>query len=153
MASSKFIKLKTDPFRVEFSGGFKIEDEGLYEFFKQYPVEEYDVYFEKALRLGAYALAEERIAAFLGRAESELDGGLERLKIIYKMVHLREKSTQKGPVAERDISEVLQEFIYGMGWRDEVEDTGNRVGALERRKVGDLVGLLRKNGQRSWVMG
>ena len=75
---TKFINLKTSPNRVEFTGDFLIEDEGLYEFFKQYGAGEYDHWFERALRLGAYALEEERIAAFLGRAENEIDAGLER---------------------------------------------------------------------------
>ena len=61
---TKFINLKTSPNRVEFTGDFLIEDEGLYEFFKQYGAGEYDHWFERALRLGAYALEEERIAAF-----------------------------------------------------------------------------------------
>ncbi len=101
MAASKFIRLKTEPFRVEFAGSFEIEDAGLYEFFKQYPAAEYDKAFEKALRLGAYAWEEERIATFLGRAENELDAGLERLKVIYKMAHLRDKSPGKSGNAEK----------------------------------------------------
>lgn len=144
MAASKFIKLKTDPLRVEFSSNFVIEDQGLYEFFKQYSAGEYDIMFQKALRLGAYALEEERIAAFLGRAESELDAGLERLKVIYKMVHLKEKSAGKGAVAEVELSDFLQNYIDEMEWKDEVTAMGNKVGVIARRKVGDL--LVRING-------
>lgn len=139
MATSKFIRLKTDPLRVEFTGNFVIEDQGLYEFFQQHSAAEYDTYFERALRLGAYALEEERIAAFLGRAESELDAGLERLKVIYKMVHLKEKSAGKGTVAEVELSDELQKYIDGMGWKDEVAAMGDKVGIIARRKVGDLV--------------
>jgi hypothetical protein len=144
MAKSKFIKLGTEPFRVEFAGNFVIQDEGLYEFFKQYGPEEYDTYFERALRLGAYALEEERIAAFLGRAESELDAGLERLKIIYKMAYLKEKTAGKGVVAEAELANVLQSYIDEMGWKDEVVATGEKVGVIPRRKVGDLT--VRING-------
>lgn len=136
---TKFINLKTSPNRVEFTGDFLIEDEGLYEFFKQYGAGEYDHWFERALRLGAYALEEERIAAFLGRAENEIDAGLERLKVIYKMVHLKEKSAGKGAVAEVELSDVLQRFIDDNGWGDEVTATGDKVGSIARRKVGDLV--------------
>lgn len=32
----KFINLRTESNRIEFSGDFFIEDEGLYEFFEQY---------------------------------------------------------------------------------------------------------------------
>ena len=139
MAPGTFIALKTHPDRVEFRGEFLIEDGGLYAFFKQYGADEYDAMFERALRLGAYALEEDRIAAFLGRAESEIDAGLERLKIIYKMVHLKEKSAGKGAVAEVELSDVLQGYIDSMGWSDEVTATGEKVGVLARRKVGDLV--------------
>jgi hypothetical protein len=144
MATSKFIKLKTEPFRVEFSGDYVIEDPGLYEFFKQYSASDYDKYFQRALRLGAYALEEERIAAFLGRAENELDAGLERLKVIYKMVNLKEKSAAKGEVAEVELADELQKYIDDMGWKDEVAAMGNKVGIIPRRKVGDLV--IRING-------
>ena len=139
MNEKKFIHLKTSPNRVEFSGDFVIADEGLYTFFKQYSAGEYDTKFERALRLGAYALEEDRIAAFLGRAESEIDAGLERLKVIYKMVHLKEKSTGKGAVAEAELSDVLQHFIDTNGWSDAVTATGNNAGLLARRKVGDLL--------------
>lgn len=150
MATSKFIKLKTEPLRVEFTGNFLIEDQGLYEFFKQHTAAEYDKVFEKALRLGAYALEEDRIAAFLGRAESELDAGLERLKIIYKMVHLKERSSGKGAVAEVELSDVLQDHIDKMEWKDEVAATGDKVGIIARRKVGDLV--VRINGSNLSVV-
>ena len=136
---TKFINLKTSPNRVEFTGDFSIEDEGLYLFFKQHGAGEYDHWFGRALRLGAYALEEERIAAFLGRAENEIDAGLERLKVIYKMVHLKEKSAAKGAVAEIELSDVLHRFIDKNGWSDEVAITGNAQGLITDRKVGDLV--------------
>lgn len=139
MAKNNFISLGTDPLRVEFFGGYSIEDKGLYDFFKRFPAGEYDQQFQKALRLGVYALEEERIAAFLGRAENELDAGLERLKVIYKMVHLKEKSAGKGAVAEVELADVLQDYIDEMNWGDGVSATGEKTGVIPRRKVGDLV--------------
>jgi len=55
------------------------------------------------------------------------------------MVHLKEKSAGKGAVAEVELSDVLQRFIDDNGWGDEVTATGDKVGAIARRKVGDLV--------------
>jgi len=56
--TAKFISLKTDLDRAEFSGGIAIQDTGLHEFFKEYFVSEYDTSFERAPRLGDYALLE-----------------------------------------------------------------------------------------------
>jgi len=139
MADGKFVSLGSDPKRVEFSGAKTVEDEFLYEFFKSYPADLYDDAFLKALTLGAYALKEERIAAFLGRAESELDGQLEELKILYKVRTLKEKTTTKGVAAEQDIADVLQNFVDARGWDDSIVLTGEKVGVLPRRKVGDVV--------------
>ena len=50
--------------------------------FDSVPAGEYDTTFARAFRLGVYALAEERIAAFLGTVERELDGRLEELKML-----------------------------------------------------------------------
>jgi hypothetical protein len=135
---SKFITLKTEPNRVVFGGTFEIEDEALYLAFKNAKASKYDEYFEKALRLGVYALEQETIAAFLGRAESELDASLEYLKQLYKMQNLREKGAAKGAVVEVELADELQKYIDKNGWPDAITDTGSKVGALPRRKVGDL---------------
>jgi hypothetical protein len=139
MADAKFISLGSDPKRVEFKGSKTIEDDFLYEFFKSYSADRYDDAFIKALTLGAYALKEERIAAFLGRAESELDGQLEQLKILFKVRTLKEKATTKGVAAEEDIADVLQDFVDLRGWEDSIVLTGEKVGVLPARKVGDVV--------------
>jgi hypothetical protein len=139
MAEGKFVSLGSNPKRVEFNGTKSVEDEFLYEFFKSYPADLYDDAFLKALTLGAYALKEERIAAFLGRAEAELDGQLEELKILYKVRTLKEKATTKGVAAEADIADVLQEFVDARAWEDSIVMTGAKVGVLPRRMVGDIV--------------
>lgn len=139
MAEARFVSLGSDPKRVEFKGSKSIEDAFLYEFFKSYSADQYDDVLIKALTLGAYALKEERIAAFLGRAESELDGRLEELKILYKVRTLKEKATTKGVAAEQDIADVLQDFVEDRGWEDSIALTGEKVGVLPARKVGDVV--------------
>jgi len=135
---SKFITLKTEPNRVVFGGTFELVDETLYQAFKNQSATRYDEYFEKALRLGVYGLEQETIAAFLGRAESELDASLEKLKLLYKMQNLREKGAAKGAIAEVELADVLQKYIDDAGWNDNITDTGSKVGSLPRRKVGDL---------------
>ena len=135
---SKFITLKTEPNRVVFGGTFEIVDEALYQAFKNQAASKYDEYFEKALRLGVYGLEQETIAAFLGRAENELDASLEKLKLLYKMQNLRERGAAKGAIAEVELADVLQKYIDDAGWSDSITDTGSKVGALPRRKVGDL---------------
>ena len=135
---STFITLKTEPNRVVFGGTFEIEDEALYLAFKNAKAPKYDEYFEKALRLGVYGLEQETIAAFLGRAETELDASLEKLKLLYKMQNLREKSAAKGEIFEVELADVLQKYIDDAKWNDSITDTGSKIGALPRRKVGDL---------------
>jgi hypothetical protein len=135
---SKFITLKTEPNRVVFGGTFEIVDEALYQAFKNQAAAKHDEYFEKALRLGVYGLEQETIAAFLGRAESELDASLEKLKLLYKMQNLREKGAAKGAIAEVELADVLQKYIDDARWKDNITDTGSKIGALPRRKVGDL---------------
>jgi hypothetical protein len=138
MAES-FVELGTKPNRVLFGGSHEIEDDFLYECFSQIPASEYEDAFKKFLVVGAYAWREERLAAFFRKVEDEVEGRLEELKVLYKTRTLREKATTKGTAVERDAATVLQEFIDEQKWQDEVTLTGESVGVLPRRKVGDLV--------------
>jgi len=137
--AKRFVSLGSDPKRIEFSGDFVIEDEFLHGFFDSVPAAEYDTTFARAFRLGVYALAEERIAAFLGTVERELDGRLEELKMLLTVKSIQEKYAGKGDVAEAEIDDVLQAFVDERGWADSITRTGGTVGVLPRRKVGDLV--------------
>jgi len=135
---SKFITLNTEPNRVVFGGTFEIVDETLYQAFTNQSAARYDEYFEKALRLGVYGLEQETIAAFLGRAETELDASLEKLKLLYKMQNLRERGAAKGEIAEVELADVLQKYIDDARWNDNITNTASKIGALPGRKVGDL---------------
>lgn len=137
--SGTFVKLRTSPNRVEFGDRFVIEDDFLYECFQSIPAAEYDDAFKKFLVVGAYAWKEERLQAFFRKVEDEVEGRLEELKALYKIRTLREKTAAKGTEVERSAHEALQDFIDERNWGDEVVLTGESVGKLPRRKVGDLV--------------
>jgi hypothetical protein len=133
-----FISLKSNPATVVFGGLFLIEDEALHRAFQCQGSSNYDTYFERALRLGVYGLEQETIAAFLGRAENELDASLEKLKLLYKLQNVKERSPAKGTDFEKDLALALNTYITDNKWSDKVDFTGERVGKLPRRKVGDL---------------
>jgi len=139
MAESNFISLGEDPKRVNFSGTKMIKDEFLHAFFETYKKNERDDAFIRALTLGAYAIKEERIAAFLGRAESDLDARLEELKVLVKVRLLKERTPMKGVVAEQEIMSELVELVETRGWNDSVQHTGTTRGKLNGRYVGDIV--------------
>jgi hypothetical protein len=134
-----FVELRTNPNRVIFGGRFEIEDDFLYECFKAVPAAEYDDAFKKFLVVGAYAWREDRLQTFFRKVEDEVEGRLEELKVLYKVRTLRDKATTKGAEVERSAHEALQDFIDERNWGDEVALTGESVGKLARRKVGDLV--------------
>lgn len=135
---SNFISLKSNPATVVFGGLFSIEDAALHRAFQSQGSSQYDTYFERALRLGVYALEQETIAAFLGKAENELDASLEKLKLLYKLQNLKDRNPAKGTDFEKDLALALQTYITDNKWSDKIEFTGDRVGILPRRKVGDL---------------
>lgn len=137
--AKRFVTLGSDPKRIEFTGDFVIEDEFLHDFFNSVKAADYDTVFARAFRLGVYALAEERIAAFLGTVERELDGRLEELKMLLTVKSIQEKYAGKGDIAEAEIDDVLQTFVDERGWADSITRTGGTIGVLPRRKVGDLV--------------
>ena len=130
----------TSPDTVVLDGTFELKDKFYYLAFKS--AEKNGVtneqFFEEALRLGIYGLAEARIAAFLHDAETVLDHGLEKLKLIFKQTDILEKGAAKGPILERKIQEVLDEFIADNGWLDKTSSDGDKVGKIEGRKVGDI---------------
>ena len=128
------------PDTVVLDGTFELKDESYYLAFKNAEKDGLtsEQFFEKALRLGIYGLAEARIAAFLHDAETVLDHGLERLKLIFKQTEILEKGAAKGTILERKIQEVLDEFIKDNGWLDTTSGDGDVVGKLEGRKVGDI---------------
>lgn len=138
--TSEFSISLAPPATVTISGTRVLEDEFIYNAFKkaQKDGKSEEQFFEEALRLGVYGLMEARIAAFLGRAQNELDGGLERLKFIFELQAEEQRGTAKGAVMEREIKDVLEEFVAQNNWKDEVTESGAALGSIEARKVGDV---------------
>lgn len=138
--TSEFSISLTQPATVTISGTRAIKDEFIYNAFKKATNDgkSEEQFFEEALRLGVYGLMEARIAAFLGRAQNELDGGLERLKFIFELQAEEQRGTAKGAVMEREIKDVLEEFVIQNNWKDEIAESGAALGSIEARKVGDV---------------
>lgn len=140
---SLVIKLN-GPSSVTISGTLAIEDPIFYSAFtnaRSNGVEPRE-FFEEALRLGVYGMAEARIATFLRSAERELDTGLEQLKLIFRLKRAEDKGTAKGSVFEEETLEEIRRFIAASGWGDQISGTAAAVGALEDRKVGDLLSTI-----------
>ena len=140
---------KTDQFSVKLTGPdivvldgrLEFKDAAFYLYFKNAEKEGLtnEQSFEKALRLGIYGYAEARIAAFLHNAEQELDHGMERLKLIFKLKEVEDKSTAKGTIMEERIKDVLDRFFKENGWRDKTSEAGSDIGEIKDRKVGDII--------------
>lgn len=136
------------PSSVTISGTLVIEDPLFYSAFykaKSNGVEPRE-FFEEALRLGVYGMAEARIANFLRSAERELDSGLEQLKLLFRLKREEDKGTAKGTVFEDEIHQEIQSFITASKWGDQISGTGAAIGALDDRKVGDLVAMVEASG-------
>ena len=110
----------------------------VFEFFNKVPADKYDETFMQALVLGCYALSQEKIAAMLDYTARELDGGLQSLRQLMDLRNMKQSGTAKGAEAEEDISTILQNFSDERQWDDQITATGNTIGAIPRRKVGDF---------------
>ena len=133
------VRLEKQDKRVVLAEGLTVSHPVVFELFDSRPATEYDTVFEQALVLGAYALQIEEIGQMLDRASLDLDGRLMQIKMLFELRGLKERSAAKGDILEEDISDVLQREADRRGWSDSITRTGGLIGALPRRKVGDLV--------------
>jgi hypothetical protein len=125
--------------RVEISS-FEIENQIVFNYFDNLPVNERDEKLLRAIYIGVLALMEDRISAFLAKTNNELGTELESLKMIFEMKkELFYKSTIKGSLAEEDIAEYLNNFFSEKRLKDRAFLTGNAAGNLPRNKTGDIV--------------
>ena len=131
----------TKPDTVILEGMLELKDEAIFLAFKKAKEDgsTYDQFFEKALRLGIYGLAEARIAAFLYNSEKDLDEGMEKLKILFKLREGKDNSPAKGKIMEERIQDVLDKFIVENGWRDKTLEAGSDTGTITNRRVGDII--------------
>ncbi|MDV6333144.1 hypothetical protein [Asticcacaulis sp. 201] len=133
------VSLNQQSKRVEI-GGFEVENPLLFTYFDKLPASERDEKLHRALYIGALALMEDRISAFLSKTANELGTELESLKIIFDMKkELFYKSAIKGILAEEDIAEYLAEFLSAQRLTDKIKLTGNSAGSLAKNKTGDII--------------
>lgn len=133
------IKLNQQLKRLEIKE-FEIENQIVFNYFDNLPVQERDDKLLRAIYIGVLALMEDRISAFLAKTNNELGTELESLKIIFEMKkELFYKSTIKGSLAEEDIAEYLNSFFSDKRLKDRAFLTGNAAGNLSRNKTGDII--------------
>ena len=124
---------------VTIEGTLTLKDELLYNVFKNIgSAEKKTEHFIAALKLGVYGYQIDEVQSFISRAEKELDVNLSLLKTIRRTSEVREQTTLKGEILERELDQVLNEFIAMNNWADSITLTGSIAGALKGRKVGDL---------------
>ena len=125
---------------VTIEGTLILNDELLYHVFKNIgSAEKKTEHFIAALKLGVHGLQIDEVQSFISRAEKEVDVNLSILKAIRRTSEVREQTTQKGEILERELDQVLDEFITLNNWADSITLTGAISGALKGRKVGDLI--------------
>ena len=133
------IKLNQKLNRVEVKD-FEIDNEIVFNYFNNLPVNERNDKLFRALYIGVLALMEDRISAFLSKTSNELGTELESLKMIFDMKkELFYKTTIKGSLAEDDIAEYLNEYFKDKKIKDVAHLTGNQAGNLIRNKTGDII--------------
>lgn len=133
------IKLNQQLKRLEIQE-FEIENQIVFNYFDNLPVNERDEKLLRAIYIGVLALMEDRISAFLAKTNNELGTELESLKMIFEMKkELFYKSTIKGTLAEEDIAEYLNNFFSEKRLKDRAFLTGNAAGNLPRNKTGDII--------------
>ena len=133
------VRLDHQSREVRVSGEFAISHETVYDFFKTISANDYDRTLEKALVLGCYTLQLNDIGQMLDNAARDINGDLMRLKMLFELRGIRERTTAKGEILERDIADVLQDFADAHKWGDAITATGSKIGTVPRRKVGDFV--------------
>jgi hypothetical protein len=132
------ISLRSEPPTVILSGEHEIEDPFLHGFLQQQGKARYEEAFQRALRIGARAMLDDRIGTVLARVEADLDAQLTSLHHLLRIADMNQRAA-KGQVAEDAVSRVLSDLIDDRSWGDALRETGSSVGAIPRSKVGDLV--------------
>lgn len=133
------IKINQKLKRVEIQK-FELDNNIVFNYFDNLPVNQRDEKFIRALYIGVLALMEDRLSAFLSKTSNELGTELESLKMIFEMKkELFYKSTIKGVLAEDEIAEFLNEYFISKKMKDRALLTGNSAGELARNKTGDII--------------
>lgn len=135
-----FINLQHADRSVLLKGDYAVHNELVFEFFNASPATQYDEAFERALVLGCYALHLNGTGEILNRVAHDLNGELGKLKGLLDLRGLRQQSAPfAGAEVEGDVIDALQSYADMRGWQDSITATGNTVGVIPRRKVGDAL--------------
>ena len=120
-----------------------VKNDLIYELFNKTPQNKRNEILQKSLYIGALALIEDRVSAFLSTTKNELGTELERLKILFDMkVEIFSKSAVKGKYAERDLVKVLNDYFDEKEWKDYAILVGDVEGKLKRVKTGDITSYI-----------
>ncbi len=140
------IKINQKLKRIEIQG-FELDNEIVFNYFNNLPVNERDDKLIRAIYIGVLAMMEDRISSFLSKTSNELGTELESLKMIFDMKQeLFYKSSIKGNLAEDEVAEYLNEYFQSKRMKDVALLTGNSAGELPRNKTGDIICLI--NGEQ-----
>ena len=135
-----FINLEHDPKMVVFKGDFELKNEIVFEFFDAAHVAQYSDAFERALVLGCYALSLNGTGQLLDKVALDLNGELRQLRVLMDLRGMKERvAAVAGQEAEFNIINKLLDHAERLGWGDTVTNTGGSIGAIDQRKVGDVV--------------
>ncbi len=119
---------------------FEIENQIIFNFFNNLPINERDDKLLRAIYIGVLALMEDRISSFLSKTSNELGTELESLKMIFEMKkELFYKSAIKGIFAEDEIAEFLNQYFSDKKLKDRAFLTGNTAGIIPKNKTGDII--------------
>lgn len=131
--------------RVEISA-FEINNEIVFNYFNNLPLDERDEKLVRALYIGVLALMEDRLSSFLSKTSNELGTELESLKMIFDMKkELFYKSNVKGILAEEEIAAFLNQYFIDKKINDKAFLTGNLAGEISKNKTGDIICELNGN--------
>lgn len=121
----------------------KVIDRLVFLYFKGLPKEDRLTEYDRALRIGCYALLEDRIGAFLNSTEERLGLEFEYLKLLYDKRQASMATASKGSIAEDFLERRLIEEAARLGFQDQIRRTGDTAGSLSNEKginkTGDII--------------
>jgi hypothetical protein len=147
-----FINLEHADKSVVFKGDYALTNELVFQMFAGTPATQYDETFERALVLGSYALQLNGTGELLNKVAIDLNGELHKLKVLMDLRGLRQREAAvAGAEAEINVIDALQAYADARAWDDDIAFTGNTVGVIPRRKVGDALVTI-KGSERTIVV-
>jgi hypothetical protein len=126
-------------------------DPFLVQLFSDTEAAEYDQTLEAVLRIGALAMLDDRISAFLEDAGGLIDSKFEQLKMLHNLRRSEwNRGSEKGRIGEQWVDGALSEYAARVGWNDQIAITGDTGGVLTEEgsnkinKSGDVLAVTDK---------